>query len=335
MNILVFGGTQFVGRAIVEECLAGGHSVSLMHRGKTGADLFPECEHILGDRTDDVGKLAGRSWDAVIDVSGYYPKQVQAAIDTLKNSVKHYVFISTISVYDLENAVGPVTENMRVKPECDLDETEMTNETYGPLKVICERLLTKAFGDRLAVVRPGIIVGAHDHTGRFPYYISRFKEFEEVLLPDVLGQPIQGIDARDLAEFSVKLAEEGTTGVFNATGPQISFGALIDEIRTQVGREHKLVMASIEELEAHEVKPWGDLPLIFKSKDQWANFEFDTAHAEASGLDLSPVEDTVEWTLDWVKSMPAGERPGGKYGMTRERELEVIAKLQESRSVTA
>ena len=163
MNVLVLGGTQFIGRAIVQELLNRRHSVTIFHRGKTNADLFPECQHILGDRNIDLAKADTQEWDEIIDVSCYYPDQARAAA---KLRTKHFTFISTISVYDIKDAEVPLSENTKISE--GVEGSEMTATTYGPLKVRCEEVLKEAFPENLAIVRPGIVFGPHDHTGRFP-----------------------------------------------------------------------------------------------------------------------------------------------------------------------
>jgi 2'-hydroxyisoflavone reductase len=321
MNILVLGGTQFVGRAIVNELLTKGHQVSLFHRGKTGAGLFPECTHILGDRTEDIEKATTQTWDAVIDVSCYFPGQAEAATQL---KAKRYVFISTISVYDLSNQIGPLSESAPLlAPQ---EGSEVTGANYGPMKVRCEDILSEAFGDDLTIIRPGIIFGPNDHTWRFPYWVSRLDACDNLIVPDQLDQPIQGIDAGDLAAFTVKCAVEQVSGVFNAVGPRITFGKMLETIRGLLNHDHRMVMASLDQLESIGLKPWFDLPLIYKTDDRWVTFNFDPAHAQEHGLQLRSFEETAKATLDWVRNTPAEAQ--GKYGMSRDRELEAMQQLR-------
>lgn len=322
MNILVLGGTQFVGRAIVDQLLANNHQVTLFHRGRTNPDLFPNCQHILGDRVADIDKAKGTHWDAVIDVSGYLPSQLLASVSL---QADFYTFISTGSVYDLEKAGdGPYTEATPLLPEGDMEATTVTGENYGMLKVTCERIVRDALPQRYALVRPGIIIGPHDHTGRFPYWVARLDQFEEVLVPDLFETRFQGVDSRDLAAFTAMVTENRTCGAWNAVGHRLTFGAIIDEIRRQSGREHQLLIASLEEIERVDLKLWEDIPIVLPLGNNI--FNFDPAGAVAAGLNLRPIEDTIADTLAWIRS--EGKDGSGKYGMTREREVEAMEKLK-------
>lgn len=321
MNVLVLGGTQFIGRAIVQELLNRKYDVTIFHRGKTGADLFPECDHILGDRNTDLALADTQEWDEIIDVSCYTPDQARAAA---KLRTEHYTFISTISVYDIDGAELPLTEETKIS--AGEEGTEVTSTSYGPMKVRCEEILAEAFPGALGVIRPGIVFGPHDHTGRFPYWISRLDQFDDVLVPDVLNQPMQWVHVMDLAEFTVHIAENQMSGIWNAIRPSISFGALLDEIRMQVGRKHELLLASVEELSEHEVKPWSDLPLVFPDDSRLPMFQFDPKHAERAGLKHRSVTKTVETTLKWCRTEEFAANFKG--GMPREREVEVLTKLK-------
>ena len=202
----------------------------------------------------------------------------------------------------------------------------MTATTYGPLKVRCEEVLKEAFPENLAIVRPGIVFGPHDHTGRFPYWVSRLDKYDEVLIPDVLNQPMQWVHVADLAEFTVLVAENRLVGTWNTIRPTISFGALLDEIRGQVARKHELALVSLEELSALEVKPWVDLPLIFADDERHAIFKFDPKNAERAGLKHRSVSKTVETTLNWCRTEDFAANFKG--GMPRGKEEEVLAKLK-------
>lgn len=331
MNILILGGTQFVGRAIAERALAQGHEVTLFHRGRTGADLFPAekyplCRHLLGDRIDDIGLAEGVCWDAVLDVSCYLNGQASAAT---RLNTDFYCFVSTISVYDLVGQSGPLNEATPILPSEEADEVTPAN--YGPLKVRCEEILKETFDDRLAVVRPGIVFGPHDPTGRFPYWVSRLDLYDEVLAIDQMEQPLQWIDVRDLAEFCVSLVENRKSGMWNAVGPRTTVGSMFKEILRQVGKTSdsqtfKFVLASHESLETIGVRAWIDLPLMYKSDDRWVTFNFDPAAAQANGLSLRSIEETVSATLEWIRSEP--EKISGKYGMSRDREVEAIKQVK-------
>ncbi|MBS1700272.1 MAG: epimerase [Armatimonadetes bacterium] len=321
MDILVLGGTQFIGKAIVEELLRRGHHVAIFHRGKTGAGLFPECTHILGDRNTDLDRADTQEWDAVIDVSCYTPNQARSAG---KLRTKYFAFISTISVYDFTTEKQPYDVQTPMVP--GQEGNDVTMATYGPLKVRCEEVFAEAFAGRLGIVRPGIVFGPYDPTGRFPYWITRLDEFEEVLIPDVRSNPVQGIDVFDLAEFTVEVTEKSLAGTWNAVGPKVTFGDVIDEIRSQVGKEHHLVLASVDELNENEVKMWSELPLTFEPGTRESVFNFNPQHAFEAGLKHRTIQETIRATLAWTRS---GDYPkDAKYGMSREKEVAVLEKLK-------
>ncbi|MFD0885082.1 NAD-dependent epimerase/dehydratase family protein, partial [Streptosporangium algeriense] len=238
MRILIIGGTRFVGRHITEAALAAGHEVSLLHRGRTGADLFPEAEHLAADRNTDLSILRDRTWDATIDVSAYLPTQVDLLADAL--STGRYLLISSTSVYTPPPSPG-FTED---SPLAEIDgpvPTEVTIETYGALKVLCERAAAARFGRDALVVRPTYVIGPHDHTGRFTYWVNRIAEGGEVLAPGDPTDPIQVIDARDLASWIVALLDRPSgpddPRVFHVVSPAppYSFGDMLEAILAEVG----------------------------------------------------------------------------------------------------
>src|SRR5260221_13589599 len=231
MRLLILGGTAFVGRHLVEAALARGHTVTLFNRGRRNPDLFPELERLRGERPDDLAALRGREWDAAIDTSGYTPRAVAASAGLLAEAVAHYTFISTISVYADEMPAG-TDENgpLSQMPEDKAGTEEVTGETYGPLKVLAEQAAEAAMPGRVLTPRPGLIVGPYDPTDRFTYWPARVARGGEVLAPDGPDVPVQFIDARDLAAWTLDSVEAGRTGVFNLTGPAqpLTFGDLLE-----------------------------------------------------------------------------------------------------------
>src|SRR5215212_9342943 len=219
MRNLIIGGTRFLGRHLVESALDHRHEVTLFNRGKTNPDLFPHLETILGDREKDVDKLKNRIWDTVIDVAGYLPRVVRLSAEVLEANVSRYVFISSISVYENFKKIG-IDESDPVGKLAEETVEEVTGETYGPLKALCEKAVQDLYRERALIIRPGLIVGPHDPTDRFTYWPVRMARGGEVLAPDRRDQPVQIIDVRDLAAFIVDLVERKITGVFNATGPE-------------------------------------------------------------------------------------------------------------------
>ena len=218
MRLLVLGGTQFVGRHMVDAALARGDEVTIFHRGKTNPRLFSEAEHVLGDREHDLDRLRGRTWDAVIDTCAYVPRVARISAEILEGSLERYAFISSVSVYPDETTPGQ-DESSPVSEMDDPTIEEVTDTTYGPLKVLCEREVERVYGDRSVVVRPTYVVGPFDHSDRFTYWLHRAARGGSMLAPEPRDLPIQIIDARDLADWTLRLIDAGATGPHNALGP--------------------------------------------------------------------------------------------------------------------
>jgi 2'-hydroxyisoflavone reductase len=316
MKILILGGTQFFGRAIVSAALDRGHAVTLFHRGKTGADLFPNAEHVLGDRDGGLGNLGDRTFDAVIDVCGYVPRIVEQSVIFLKSRATHYQFISTISVYDPpEHAAEPLTETCPLSPTAGLDTEEITWETYGPLKVLCEQAVQQTWGDNHFILRPGFIIGPHDSTDRFTYWVNRIATQSRVVCGERVDQPIQVIDARDLAAFSVHATEQSLTGATHATGPALTFQDMLGSIKAALNRQTQFVSIPAEELREGE-----NLPLVI-GPGRDSILRISCAKAESEGLQRRPIAGTIRDTWAWFSSQ--GDRPL-KAGLSTERENELL-----------
>jgi 2'-hydroxyisoflavone reductase len=256
MRILIIGGTCFLGRHLVEAALARNHELTLFNRGKSNPDLFRQLETILGDRETDVKKLqqAGRNWDSVIDVAGYVPRIVRLSAEVLKENVGRYIYISSISVYSNFRKVG-INESGPVGKIDDEATEEITEETYGPLKVLCERAVQNIYGERALIIRPALIVGPHDPTDRFTYWPVRVARGGEVLAPQKREAPIQIIDVCDLPDFILKLIEENASGIYNATGPdyELTIGKLLDVSKQLTGSNANIHWARIDFLNQHKV----------------------------------------------------------------------------------
>ena len=250
MDLLILGGTRFLGRHLVEAALGEGHRVTLFNRGLSGPDLFPGVEAISGDREGDLSSLMGRRWDAAIDTCGYVPRVVRASAGLLANSVDHYTFVSSISVYS-EGIEPGADEAAPLQELADPAVEEVTGETYGALKALCERAAEEEMPGRVLNVRPGLISGPHDPTDRFTYWPRRISAGGEVLAPDRPERQVQFIDVRDLAAWMVEMSAEGKTGTYNATGPDyvLQMGKLLEECEA-VGGDAKIVWVSEEFLEA-------------------------------------------------------------------------------------
>ena len=329
MRILIIGGTRFLGRHLVDAALARNHEVTLFNRGKSNPDLFPELETILGDRETEVSKLqqADRHWDTVIDVAGYLPRIVRLSAEVLKSNVGRYVYISSISVYSNFSKVG-INESDPVGKIDDETTEEITEETYGPLKALCERAVQDIYGERALIIRPGLIVGPHDPTDRFTYWPVRVTRGGEVLAPQKPEAPIQIIDVRDLSDFVVKLIEENASGIYNATGPdyELTIGKLLDVGRQLTGSNANIHWASVEFLNQHKVQAWSDMPTWIPDDEEGVgSSRVNVAKAIAAGLKFRPLEQTVRDTLAWAQGRPANHE--WRAGLTAEREADVLADL--------
>ena len=292
MELLVLGGTVFLGRHVANAALARGHEVTIYSRGLHGSP-HPEAEHIKGDRAD-VAPLRGRHWDAVIDTSGYEPDQVEASAGL---DVDHYVFVSTCNVYP-GWPDHPVDEDSPV---------HQSGEGYGEGKAESERRAEKVLDGRFATVRAGLIVGPHDNIFRLPWWVRRIMEGGRVPAPGDPERPVQLIDARDLATFLLDLAEQRTAGAFNGTGP---IGQTTMREVLEAAGDAELVWIPDEKLEEAGVEPWTELPLWLPARHE-GTFAIDTTRARAAGLTTRPVPETVRDVRTWLQS--GGERELGDW----------------------
>ena len=322
MKILIIGGTRFVGRHLVETALAHGHTLTLFNRGQSNPALFPDIEHISGDRAHDLERLRGRAWDVVIDTCGYVPRIVRASAQALVGAVDRYVFISTVSVYAEDNPRG-MDENAPLAQLQDETVEEVTGETYGGLKVLCEKAVQQAYVDRALIVRPGLIVGPHDPTDRFTYWPWRIAQGGEVLAPGNPDQPQQIIDVRDLAAWLVRLVEEQRTGIFNGVGPgyALTTRQMLETGVAACNAQAQLTWVSEEFLLQAGVQPWSEMPVWVQEKE-CAFDTCSTAHARAAGLKFRPLTETFHDTLAWARTRPADHT--WRAGLTREREADLL-----------
>jgi 2'-hydroxyisoflavone reductase len=297
VQLLVLGGTAFLGRAVVEAAVAAGDEPTLFTRGKTNPGLFPGIEHIVGDRESDLSPLRDREFDVVIDTSGYLPSVVHASARLLAGRVGLYVFVSTISVYE----DAPVlTENTATRRPADPTSRDL-NRDYGGLKTLCEEAVASEFPEAALIVRPGLIVGAHDYSGRFSYWPRRVARGGEVLAPGEPETRIWLIDVRDLAEWMIGLAAARVTGVFNAAGPDrpLPMGRLLDECRLVTAADARFTWVEDEFLVEHEVVPYTELPLWVPGGDDGYP-TIDISRAIDSGLTFRPIGDTIRAVLNEV-----------------------------------
>ena len=315
-----------MGRVYVAEALARGHEVTTFTRGTHPHPFAGQVEALTGDRPDDVSALRGRSFDACFDTSGFYPRQVTTVAEAL-GEIGHYTFVSSCSAY-ADHSQANMDEDAPLATLEDETIEEVRSEAYGGLKVLCERAAFEAFGDRLLVLRPGLIVGPHDPTGRFTYWVVRAARGGEMLAPAPPEAPMQVIDVRDLATFAVSAAEARLTGVLNTVGRSLppTLGDLMDEVVRAGGADTRVRWVGEDLLIAREVEPWSDLPVWLPEGDpQYAGFmRRDGSRAFALGLTPRPLADTVRDTLAWAREVGDAAVPEG-VGLTPDREADLLA----------
>jgi 2'-hydroxyisoflavone reductase len=318
MRLLVLGGTKFLGRAAVESALARGHEVTLFNRGETNPELFPEAEKLRGDRTQDLDVLRGRDWDAVFDTAGYIPAVVRASAEALADATQYYLFVSSVSAYADQGR-----RNDETSPLAELGgdpDDRLTDDfsNYGALKALCERAVQDVYGERAAVVRPGLIVGAHDPTGRFTYWPHRVARGGEVVAPGPPERQVQFVDVRDLGDWFVELAERRTGGAYNATHPGLSFEQLLETCRQASGSDATFTWVPDSLLVEHEVGEWMELPLWLHDPANVGTLDADVSLVVEAGLTFRPLTETVRDALELAQTVDG-------VGLTPEREAELLA----------
>jgi 2'-hydroxyisoflavone reductase len=329
MRILLIGGTHFIGRHVVESALAANHEVTIFHRGKTGADLFPDVEHRIGDRNADLSQLEEGSWDATVDTCAYLPNQVHELANVLGDRAGHYLLVSSVSAY-----ASPITRGYREDaPLAELDDPtteEVTDETYGGLKVLCERVAIERFGPRTAIVRPTYVVGPDDYTWRFPYWVARIARGGDVLAPGPASSPSQIIDVRDMAAWMVGLLENRESGPFHAVGPSASFtwGEQLETIVSSVGPAGT-TLTWVDDTFLLEAKlDDSALPLWPGADPDVLMMTADPAAALATGMVIRPLGETVRDTLAWTETVEQPQQPG----LNAADEAALLEKWQAQRS---
>ncbi len=318
MDLLIIGGTHFVGRALVEDAVARGHGVTVFHRGPAEPEGFPDVEHVHGDRDGGLGPLRGRTWDAAIDTCGYVPRVVRDSAQLLSDAVATFVFVSTLSVYPDDAPAGTDEETPTHGPPFPETE-EITAESYGPLKVACELEAQQAFPGRCLIVRPGYIVGPHDPSDRFTYWVRRAASGGRMLAPGPQEQRLQVVDVRDLAAFTLDRMQEGRDDVFGVVGPRepLTWGGALAILVDAGHAGTELVWVDAPFLQARVNEEDGELPLW--DIDYPGLHSFDAGKAIAAGLHHRPVAETIADTLAWDRG-----RGPLKVGLTPERERELL-----------
>ncbi|MBQ0935209.1 NAD-dependent epimerase/dehydratase family protein [Ideonella paludis] len=333
MRCLVLGGSRFVGRHIVEALLARGDQVTVFHRGQSVLPPWAgRVERRLGDRRVDLQALAHGTWDVVVDTCGYIPSEVRASARCLKGRVGHYLYISSVSAY--ADATQPNDETAALGQLEDEHTEVVDGRTYGPLKALCEQALLREWGpEHCTLIRPGLVVGPHDPTQRFTWWparVSRAQPLEPIPVPGTPDDPVQFIDARDLATFAVHLMARAQAGVFNAVTPagDITFGALLEACAEAAGVRPTWVWASPEQLAHAEVRPWVDMPVWLPPEGEYAAFmRVSGARAAAAGLRIRPMVQTVADTLAWWQGLPPDQQAFTLAGLRPEREAQLLAGL--------
>jgi len=315
MKVLVLGGTRFLGRALVDAVLEQGHEPTLFNRGVTQPELFPDVERLRGNRSADLSALEGREWDIVLDVAAYFPHEAQRSVEALRGRVDRYVFVSSVSVY-ADHSV-PQVEGATVAELGPEDETDDGPETYGARKAACERIVDAAFGDSALVVRPGLIAGPHDPTGRFTYWPHRVARGGDVLAPASPAYAVQFIDVRDLADWIVHATADGLGGTFNATGETMPLGHLLTECIRVTRSDARLVWVPSERLADAGAEEWMGVPLWIVSPGWEAVNRVPVSKALAAGLTLRPLEETILGALHDAS-------PVEGVGLTPKRERELL-----------
>ncbi|QYK53317.1 MAG: NAD-dependent epimerase/dehydratase family protein [Fimbriimonadaceae bacterium] len=319
MRVLMMGGTQFVGRTFTEEFLKAGWEVTHFNRGKTNPDLFPGVNTIVGDRNEDLSAIASQEWDVVVDVNAYLPHQTKRLNEALKDSVRRFVFVSTISVYaDGEQSRLPESAALQELKE---DTGVVDNETYGAYKVICENLVNERWGDKATILRPGVIIGPWDHTERFPYWPIRFADGGKILLPQASGMTITALDVRDFAEFTRLVIDRNVPGVFNCDRATAVWDDLLAGLRafaTQKSIDFEEVTAPLDWLGEHDLIPWRNFPSLLPVGASTG----DCTAAIAVGLKERTMLETIRDTYDWTQSV--GLKRPLKSGIGVEQEEEAI-----------
>jgi 2'-hydroxyisoflavone reductase len=322
MRLLVLGGTVFLGRHLVASALARGHEVTLFNRGISDPGLFPDVERLTGDRDGGIGPLRGRRWDAVVDTSGYVPRVVRQSAELLRDTAGVYAFVSSVSVYPLQGDAR--SESGPVERMDDLASEDVPAH-YGALKARCEEVVAECFRDRALLVRPGLIAGPYDPTGRFTYWAQRLARGGEVLGPGGPDRVVQFIDARDLAAWMLDMVLAGSGGVFNATGParRLTLGELLSRC------EGPVTWVTDEFLLEHGVRPYTELPLWLPPSIGTLDAPID--RALAAGLRHRDLDETIRDTRAWADSperassqVDAGGRRRQPSALSADREADLL-----------
>lgn len=321
MKILIIGGTGFLGRHYAEIAQSRGHELTLFNRGQRNPGLFPEAEHLRGDRDGGLDVLKGRRWDVVLDTCGFVPRLVSASARLLADACEHYTFVSSCSVYDLKlmdaNEESPVLT-------MEDESLEDVPKYYGELKALCEKAAEAAMPGRVLHVRAGLIVGPYDASDRFTYWPVRLARGGEVLAPGRPDKTVQFIDVRDLATFMLNMAEQRKAGIYNVTSPKdgIEMEEVLSTCRAEAGTPSTLTWVADDFLKQHEVGPWVEMPLWLPDGEADGLYTTDVRKALAEGLTFRPVADTVRDVLAWHATLAPDRK--WRAGLAAEKEARIL-----------
>jgi 2'-hydroxyisoflavone reductase len=333
-SLLILGGTGFIGPHLTEEAQRRGWKVTHFNRGKRATGGVPGVETLIGDRTGKLEALRGRNWDAVIDDTGYIPKYVKMSAELLAPSVRYCLYISSISAY--AGFATPNDEHSPLGKLADPDIEKITDDTYGPMKALCEQYSAAAFKDRISIVRPGYIVGPLDPTDRFTYWPVRVARGGEMLAPGTPGDPIQVIDVRDLAAFMMTLVEARTNGIFNAVTPPgaCTMGGLITASQHASPKAGtKVTWVNEDFIAAHSKPEELNLPIWAPMKGEYAGASLTSINtSRKAGLRSRDLEVTVGDTLAWFQSLPEERRSKLRSGLDPVREADALQAWHKERS---
>lgn len=322
LNILILGGTGFIGPHMVREALRRGHSVTLFNRGRSNDALFPDLETIKGDRDNGLDGLKDRQWDAVIDNSGYVPRHVEDSAKLLSPNVGRYVYISTVSVY--ADFSVPNHEDSPLAKMADETVEEVTGDTYGALKALCEqRAAGEIDADKLAVLRPTYICGPGDHTDRFSYWPIRTRNGGEMLWPGTPDDLIQIIDVRDLATFTIDCIDRETNGTYNMVNARpYSMGQLLEDSRAVTAADVNPLWVDESFVESQGLAESGAFP-VWAGANGYARVSTD--RAVRAGMKNRPERETARDLITWWDTLPEERTAKPRAGIAAEKEAEVIA----------
>jgi 2'-hydroxyisoflavone reductase len=326
LRVLILGGTGFIGPHIVNALREGGHQLTLFNRGKRNPGLFKDVETVLGDRDGKVDALKGRDWDAVIDNSGYVPRQVKLTADLLKGHTQQYIFVSSISAYGDLAKIG-IDEDHPVAKLKDASVEQVTNETYGGLKALCEQVVMTAYGKQGTIFRPSYIVGPGDTSDRFTYWPVRVSRGGVMLAPGTPKDPIQFIDVRDLADFGRVCVEHRVGGTYNLCNQPraVSMGQLLETSKSISKSNASYQWANEAFIEKHKLLESGEIPIWSPTTGSEAGGALISCErAVKKGLKFRPLQTTVADTLAWHAKRPAAEQQRLRAGLTAEREAELL-----------